>query len=53
MESEELVKIIGAVCGGVVIVIGACFAGARASLCKSIKCESCCCNIAVERSIQV
>lgn len=50
MESNEIVAVVGAISAGIVAIIGACYAGARASLCKKVTCSSCCCNLEVERN---
>ncbi len=52
MEADEMVKIIGVITAGLVSIIGACYAGARASLCKKVYCQSCCCKIEVERNVE-
>jgi hypothetical protein len=51
MDSDEIVKVIAASSAAIVAIIGACYAGARMSLCKVVKCDSCCCNIEVKREV--
>ena len=53
MDCDEIVKIIAASATGIVLIIAACFAGARASLCSKIKCSNFCCNLEVERQVAV
>jgi hypothetical protein len=48
-DAEEVTKIIAATSGGLVLIAGALFAGARASLCRKVACKSCCCAIDLER----
>lgn len=50
MDADELVKVIGCSTAGVVAIIGACYAGARASLCRRVSVKSCCCQCEVERN---
>lgn len=48
-DAEEVSKIIAATAGAIVLIAGALFAGARASLCRKVTCKSCCCALDLER----